>query len=141
MPQDMKKNIRLFLFFLVVGNTVLFLVLAFLGMISNNPKTLIFIDFWGRLTVYSFWFTSYAFYRLYLYKKVIIRRIVIFAVCINIPLFLMLGYFEVYTLNPNTAVYIDFWGRLTVYSVWFMAYELYREYLSEAHDFSEDDVV
>jgi hypothetical protein len=141
MTKETKKNLRLFLSFLVVGNTLVFLILAFLGMISNNPKTLIFIDFWGRLTVYSFWFTSYAFYRIYVYNKVFIRRIVIFVVCSNIPLFLLMGYFEMFTLNPHTAVFIDFWGRLTVYSVWFMAYELYREYLSEEHDFSEDDVV
>jgi hypothetical protein len=141
MTQSMKKRIRLALSFLVTGNTLIFLVLAYLGMISNNPKTLIFIDFWGRLTVYSFWFISYALYRLYLFDKVILKRIVIFAVCSNIPLFLLFGYFEVVTLDTNTAVFIDFWGRLTVYSLWFMAYELYREYLSEEHDFSENDVV
>ena len=54
MTYAMKKNIRLALSFLVTGNTLVFLVLAYFGMISNNPKTLIFIDFWGRLTVYSF---------------------------------------------------------------------------------------
>jgi len=141
MTPDMKKNIRLALSFLVVGNTLIFLVLAFLGMISNNPKTLIFIDFWGRLTVYSFWFISYALYRLYIYDKVMLRRIVIFVVCSNIPLFLLMGYFEVVSLDTHSAVFIDFWGRLTVYSLWFMAYELYREYVSEEHDFSENNVI
>ncbi|GEM_PF-934233 len=141
MTYAMKKNIRLALSFLVTGNTLVFLVLAYFGMISNNPKTLIFIDFWGRLTVYSFWFISYAIYRLYLFDKVILKRIIIFVVCSNIPLFLLMGYFEVVTLDTHTAVFIDFWGRLTVYSLWFMAYELYREYLSEEHDFSENDVV
>jgi hypothetical protein len=129
--ENTKRNIRLALSILVSGNTLIFLVLAYLGMISNNPKTLIFIDFWGRLTVYSFWFVSYALYRKYLTDRIILKRFVIFTVCSNIPLFLLLGYFEVITLNTHSAVFIDFWGRLTVYSVWFMAYELYREYLSE----------
>jgi hypothetical protein len=141
MTHDTKKNIRLALSLLVIGNTLIFMVLAFLGMISNNPKTLIFIDFWGRLTVYSFWFISYALYRHYLSDKVILKRMVIFVVCSNIPLFLLMGYFEVVTLDTHTAVFIDFWGRLTVYSLWFMAYELYREYLSEEHDFSENNVI
>ena len=131
MTENTKRNIRLALSILVSGNTLIFLVLAYLGMISNNPKTLIFIDFWGRLTVYSFWFVSYALYRKYLTDRIILKRFVIFTVCSNIPLFLLLGYFEVITLNTHSAVFIDFWGRLTVYSVWFMAYELYREYLSE----------
>jgi hypothetical protein len=131
MTENTKRNIRLALSILVSGNTLIFLVLAYLGMISNNPKTLIFIDFWGRLTVYSFWFVSYALYRKYLTDRIILKRIVIFTVCSNIPLFLLLGYFEVIALNTHSAVFIDFWGRLTVYSVWFMAYELYREYLSE----------
>ena len=131
MTENTKRNIRLALSILVSGNTLIFLVLAYLGLISNNPKTLIFIDFWGRLTVYSFWFVCYALYRKYLTDRIILKRIVIFTVCSNIPLFLLMGYFEVITLNTHSAVFIDFWGRLTVYSVWFMAYELYREYLSE----------
>jgi hypothetical protein len=52
MTANAKQNLRLLLF-LVVANTIIFLALACLGMISNNRKTLIFIDFWGRLTVYS----------------------------------------------------------------------------------------
>ena len=131
MTTDTKRNIRLALSILVSGNTLIFLVLAYLGMISNNPKTLIFIDFWGRLTVYSFWFVSYVLYRKYLIDQILIKRIVIFAVCTNIPTFLLMGYFDVFELNPHSAVFIDFWGRLTVYSLWFMAYELYREYLIE----------
>lgn len=131
MQSDTKKVIRLILSFLVTGNTLIFLILAYLGFISNNPKTLIFIDFWGRFTVYSFWFVSYALYVKYLTNYTFFRRCVIAVVCINIPLFLILGYVDAFTLDAQTAVFLDFWGRLTVYSLWFMAYELYREYLSE----------
>ncbi len=63
MTTDTKRNIRFTLSILVSGNTLIFLVLAYLGMISKNPKTLIFIDFWGRLTVYSLWFMAYELYR------------------------------------------------------------------------------
>ncbi|MEI7840522.1 MAG: hypothetical protein WCJ11_08480 [Methylococcaceae bacterium] len=131
MKTDTKRNIRLALSILVSGNTFIFLVLAYLGMISNNPKTLVFIDFWGRLTVYSFWFVCYALYRKYLIDQILLKRIVIFTVCTNIPVFLLMGYLDVFEINPHSAVFIDFWGRLTVYSLWFMAYELYREYLTE----------
>ena len=131
MKTETKRNIRLALSILVSGNTLIFLTLAYLGMISNNPNTLVFIDFWGRFTVYSFWFVCYALYRKYLIDHAIFKRIIIFAVCTNIPAFLLMGYLDVFEINPHSAVFIDFWGRLTVYSLWFMAYELYRESLSE----------
>ena len=33
--------------------------------------------------------------------------------------------------SPENLVFIDFWGRVTVYSLWFMCYEVYRKYLQE----------
>lgn len=32
---------------------------------------------------------------------------------------------------PDALVYFDFWGRLTVYSLWFIGYEAYRRHIAE----------
>ena len=61
----------------------------------------------------------------------LLKNIVITIVCINIPVFLLLGYFDKLSTDPKALPFIDFWGRLTVYSLWFMAYEFYREYMHE----------
>jgi len=129
MPIQQKKTIKQILTSLVVGNTLLFLVLAYLHLLSSDPKAAVFIDFWGRFTVYSLWFIGYAVYAKYLYNITIIRRVVLTAVCLNIPLFLLLAYFDKISNTPDTLVFVDFWGRITVYSLWFICYELYREYV------------
>ena len=36
---------------LVVTNILVFGFLAFTGQISGDPKTIVFIDFWGRFVV------------------------------------------------------------------------------------------
>ena len=131
MKKTTKKRIELFLVFLIGFNALLFLLLAYLGKLSTAPKDLVFIDFWGRLCVYSLWFTGYAVYRKYLTRRDFLRRIVIFTVCVNIPLFLLLGYFNKLSTDPKALPFIDFWGRLTVYSLWFIMYELYRKYIQE----------
>ena len=73
---------------------------------------------------------GYALYRRYLDGMPAIQNFVIAAIAINIPLFLTLSYFDkVHVTEENLAV-VDFWGRLTVYSLWFMLYELYRKHLA-----------
>ena len=41
---------------------------------------------------------------------------------LNIPLFLGLSYADKIKVTPENLAVIDFWGRLTVYSLWFMLY-------------------
>ncbi len=115
----------------VVANILIFAGLAFTGNISGESKTIVFIDFWGRFVVYSLWFVGYALYRKYLDSYPTIQNLIIAIVVINIPAFLLLSYFETVTVTPKNLAIIDFWGRLTVYSLWFILYELYREYLAE----------
>jgi hypothetical protein len=126
-----KKIIQQVLATLVAANAIVFLVLAYLQVFSSSPRAIVFIDFWGRLCVYSLWFTGYALYRKYLPEKSILKSIIIFIVCLNIPVFLILGYLNKLSPDLATLPFIDFWGRLTVYSLWFMAYELYRNYMQE----------
>ena len=64
-----KQKIDQFIIFLIGTNAFIFLLLAYLGKLSTNPKDLVFIDFWDRLCVYSMWFTGYALYRKYLLEE------------------------------------------------------------------------
>lgn len=66
MEIQQKKKLKQFLSFLVVANTLLFLVMAYLHWLSTDPKAAVFVDFWGRFTVYSMWFTGFAIYVKYL---------------------------------------------------------------------------
>ena len=118
---------------LVTANILVFGYLAFTGQISGDPKTIVFIDFWGRFVVYSLWFVGYAVYRRYLDAHLAIQNAIIALVCMNIPLFLMLSYLDKVRVTPANLAVIDFWGRLTVYSLWFMLYELYRKHLAAGH--------
>jgi hypothetical protein len=111
-------------------NAIVFLLLAYLGKLSTNPKDLVFIDFWGRLCVYSLWFVGYALYRKYILTKTILKYLLLTLVILNIPFFLLMGYFDQLSTSAQALPFIDFWGRLTVYSLWFMAYELYRSYMN-----------
>ena len=126
MAKKTKHKIEKLLVVFIGINALVFLLLAYFQKLSTAPKDLVFIDFWGRLCVYSLWFVGYAIYRRYIYQWLTIRTIVIFLVCLNIPFFLLLGYLDKLPTTPETLPFIDFWGRLTVYSLWFMAYELYR---------------
>lgn len=119
---------------LVCGNIMLFTALALTNQISGDPSTIVFIDFWGRFTVYSLWFVGYSLYRRYVADAPALRWSVIAVLVVNIPAFLLLSYYEVVTVTPATLAIIDFWGRLTVYSLWFMLYELYRPHLAGSHD-------
>ncbi|MCX7099892.1 MAG: hypothetical protein NTV43_18510 [Methylococcales bacterium] len=129
METSHKQNLRLFLSFLVVSNTLLFLVLAYFHLLSTDPKSAVFIDFWGRFTVYSLWFIGFALYLKYVAKHVVFRAVVLIMIAINIPLFLLLAYFDQISNTPDMIVFVDFWGRITVYSLWFICYEAYRKYL------------
>lgn len=129
MELHQKKKLKLFLSFLVVGNTLLFLVMAYFHLLSTDPKSAVFIDFWGRFTVYSLWFIGFALYVKYVSKTPPLRWLVLLIICINIPLFLLLAYFDKISNTPDMIVFVDFWGRITVYSLWFMCYEAYRKYL------------
>ena len=122
-----KKIMQQVLGSLVAINAIVFLILAYFQVFSSTPRAIVFIDFWGRLCVYSLWFTGYALYRKYLPEKSVFKTIIIFIVCLNIPVFLVLGYMNKLSPDLATLPFIDFWGRLTVYSLWFMAYEFYRE--------------
>ena len=123
----MKKFIKKLLVFLVFFNSGSFLILAYFHRLSTTPSAAVFIDFWGRFTVYSLWFIGFTFYGKYLPS--IFQKIVFTIVCLNIPFFLILAYFEKISNDPENLVFIDFWGRITVYSLWFICYELYRKYL------------
>ena len=59
------KNLKSFFGFLVVANTLLFLVMAYLHLLSTDAKSAVFIDFWGRITVYSLWVLCYEAYKKY----------------------------------------------------------------------------
>lgn len=126
-----KTIINLVLVTIVGANAFIFMLLAYLQKLSTAPKDLVFIDFWGRLCVYSLWFVGYALYRQFIYNNIFLRRLIILLVCINIPFFLLLGYFDKLSTSSTALPFIDFWGRLTVYSLWFMAYEFYRNYMQE----------
>ena len=123
------KNVKSFFGFLVVTNTVLFLVMAYFHMLSTAPKAAVFIDFWGRFTVYSMWFIGFSLYLKYVSLVNPLRNIVLFVTCINIPLFLLLAYFDTISNTPDTIVFVDFWGRITVYSLWVLCYEAYKKYV------------
>jgi len=126
MTDSTKKTIQKILGTLVAANAMVFLVLAYFQAFSSTPRAIVFVDFWGRLCVYSLWFTGYGLYRKYLPGKSILKTIIIIVVCLNIPVFLTLGYLNKLSPDLATLPFVDFWGRITVYSLWFMAYELYR---------------
>jgi hypothetical protein len=130
MKIEYKKTLENFLVFLVVGNTLLFLLLAYFHFLSTAPKAAVFIDFWGRFTVYSMWFIGFAIYLKYIATSKLLRVIVLAAVCINIPLFLILVYFDRISNTPDTIVFVDFWGRITVYSLWVICYEFYKNHIA-----------
>ena len=110
---------------------MLFLLLAYLHRLPSDPKSAIFIDFWGRFCVYSLWFIGYVLYQKYLMNYPLVKRGVILVVCANIPFFLLLAYFDKITMEPDSIVFVDFWGRLTVYSFWVICYETYRTYATQ----------
>lgn len=129
MDLTQKHRLKWFLSFLVVANTLLFLVMAYFHLLSTDPKSAVFIDFWGRFTVYSLWFIGFALYVKYIAKTSILRSAVLTIIALNIPVFLLLAYFDKISNTPDMIVFVDFWGRITVYSLWFMCYEAYRKYL------------
>lgn len=129
MELHQKKKLKLFLSFLVVSNTLLFLVMAYFHLLSTDPKSAVFIDFWGRFTVYSLWFIGFALYVKYVSKNSTLRWLVLLIIVINIPSFLLMAYFDKISNTPDMIVFVDFWGRITVYSLWFMCYEAYHKYL------------
>lgn len=124
-----KKIIKYVLSTLVVVNTLLFLVMAYFHLLSSDPTSAVFIDFWGRFTVYSLWFIGFALYVRYLARHPVLKGAVLAIIGINIPLFLMLAYFDKISNTPDMIVFVDFWGRITVYSLWFICYETYRKYI------------
>jgi hypothetical protein len=130
MKIEYKRTLEHVLAFLVVGNTLLFLLLAYFHLLSTAPKAAVFIDFWGRFTVYSMWFIGFALYLKYIATSKLLRRIVLAVVCINIPLFLVLAYFDKISNMPDTIVFVDFWGRITVYSLWVICYEFYKHHIA-----------
>lgn len=129
MSIEKNKALKNFLAFLVVANTVIFLVMAYFHLLSTDPKSAVFIDFWGRFTVYSLWFIGFALYVKYISPIKPLRNLVLLLISLNIPFFLLMAYFDKISNTPDMIVFVDFWGRITVYSLWFMCYEAYRKYL------------
>ena len=123
------KTLKNFLAFLVVANTVIFLVMANFHWLSTDSKSAVFIDFWGRFTVYSLWFIGFVLYLKYISPNALLRNVVILIVSLNIPFFLLMAYFDKISNTPDMIVMVDFWGRITVYSLWFICYEAYQKYL------------
>ncbi len=134
MTTEIRRTVRNAVIAAVVANIVVFAMLAFTGNISGDPKTIVFIDFWGRFVVYSLWIVGYVLYRRFFDDKPLIQAIIITLVALNIPLFLGLSYADKVRVTPENLAVIDFWGRLTVYSLWFMLYELYRKHLADPTD-------
>ena len=64
-------------------------------------------------------------------NKKIIQQVPGMLVAANAIIFLLLAYLQVFSSTPGAIVVIDFCGRLCVYSLWFMAYEFYRNYMQE----------
>ena len=64
-------------------------------------------------------------------NKKTVTKILVSIIAINAFVFLLLAYLKKLSTEPKDLVFIDFWGRLTVYSLWFMAYELYRNYINK----------
>lgn len=126
---EKNKSLKNFLAFLVVANTAIFLVMAYFHWLSTDPKSAVFIDFWGRFTVYSLWFIGFALYIKYISSNKPLRNIVLLLIIFNIPFFLLMAYLDKISNTPDMIVFVDFWGRITVYSLWFMCYEAYRKYL------------
>ena len=129
MDMQQKKILQYFLSFLIVTNTLLFLIMAYFHLLSTDPKSAVFIDFWGRFTVYSLWFIGFTLYVKYLANTPLIRAIILAIVCLNIPFFLALAYFDKIANTPDMIVFVDFWGRITVYSLWVICFEAYRKYI------------
>ena len=125
----MKQLARRVLGFLIVANVAVFLLLAYLGKLPTDPKASVFIDFWGRFGVYSLWFVGFLLYTRFIRQHHVLRFIVLAVVCIDIPLFLGLAYFDKLTVTPANLPFMDFWGRLAVYSFWVLGYEWYRTHL------------
>lgn len=119
-----KQSIKQTLSVCVCANTAIFLLLAYFHALPTDPKSAVFIDFWGRFTVYSLWFIGSVAYLRYL--PTLAKRCVLFIVCLNIPAFLLLAYFDKVSMTPDTIVLTDFWGRLTVYSLWVICHEAYK---------------
>ena len=134
MSATTRQMLRRVVIFAVIANVVVFASLAFTGNISGDPSTIVFIDFWGRFVVYSLWIVAYVIYRRLFDDKPVIQNLIILLVVLNIPLFLGLSYADKIEVTPENLAVIDFWGRLTVYSLWFMLYELYRKHLAAPDD-------
>lgn len=126
---EKNKNLKQFFGFMVVANTALFLTMAYFHWLSTAPKAAVFVDFWGRFTVYSMWFIGFALYVKYISPIKSLRNIILLVTCINIPLFLLLAYFDKISNTSDTIVFVDFWGRITVYSLWVLCYEAYKKYV------------
>lgn len=84
---EKNKNLKNFLAFLVVANTVIFLVMAYFHLLSTDPKSAVFIDFWERFAVYSLWFIGFALYLKYISPNKPFRNIVLLIISLNIPFF------------------------------------------------------
>lgn len=134
MSSATRQVLRRVVIIAVIANIVLFASLAFTGHISGDPKTIVFIDFWGRFVVYSLWIVGYVVYRRLFDRKPAIQNLIVLLVALNIPLFLGLSYADKIQVTPENLAVVDFWGRLTVYSLWFMLYELYRKHFAAPGD-------
>ena len=112
----MKQMVKRVLGFIICANTILFLALAYLHRLPND----------------SLWFIGWFAFSKIPRDSRMMRGFVLLLVCGNIPLFLSLAYFDKISMNENSIVFVDFWGRLTVYSVWVLCYEVYKIYMGNS---------
>jgi hypothetical protein len=84
--------------------------MAYFHLLSTDSKSAVFIDFWGRFTVYSLWFIGFAIYLKYVSKTTYVKWLVLSLIIINIPVFLLMAYFDMISNTPDTLVFVDFWG-------------------------------
>ncbi len=124
------RSLQFALVAFIVVNTIVFLTLAVLNKLPGEGKALVFIDFWGRFTVYSLWFIAYALYRRFAWPVPALRVGIAALVVLNIPFFLLMAYLDKISNAPATLALVDFWGRISVYSLWFIGYEVYRRLIA-----------
>lgn len=130
MTDAARRGWRNLMFALICANTALFFTVALSHNLPSGDRAAVFVDFWGRFTVYSLWFVGFALYVRFLSGYPAVRALVVALIMLNIVAFLTLAWLGRISNAPATLVYIDFWGRITVYSLWFLCYEGYRAWLA-----------
>ena len=59
-----------------------------------------------------------------------VRAVLLFLIVLNTLAFFVMAVLGRLNVEGKALVFVDFWGRVTAYSVWFIAYETYRVYVT-----------